>query len=83
MLWGGLAPRHVSAEILGRLTPIASLQISFVNFFLLDSVLNELGQPNAVVWLRAVLEMLQGCFLLHVIVLFAGVPLWVILLQTR
>lgn len=66
MLWGGLAPPHVSAEIAGWLTPIASLQISFINFFLLDSALNEPGQPNPVACPRAALEMLQGFFLLHV-----------------
>lgn len=62
MLWGGLAPPHVSAEIAGWLTPVASLQISFINFFLLDSALNEPGQPNPVAWPRAALEMLQGFF---------------------
>lgn len=64
---GGLAPRHVSAGIPGSLTAITSLQISFINFFLLGSTLNEPGQPNPVAWPRAVLGMLQGFFLLHVI----------------
>lgn len=64
---GGLAPRQVSTGIPWSLTPIASLQISFINFFLLDSTLNEPGQPNPVTWPRAVLGMLQGFFLFHVI----------------
>jgi len=45
MLWGGLAPPRIAADIPGRLTPLVSLQTSVVNFFLLDSVSNEPGQP--------------------------------------
>lgn len=71
---GGLAPHHISTGIPGSLTPIASLQISFINFFLLGSAFNEPGQPNPVMWLRAVLGMLQGFFLLHVISLLLSLP---------
>lgn len=71
---GGLAPRHVPTGIPGSLTLIASLQISFINFFLLGSALNEAGQPNPVTWPRAVLGMLQGFFLLHVISAVCSCP---------
>lgn len=38
------------ADIPARFTPFSSLQISFINFFLLISVLNEPGQPNPEGW---------------------------------